>query len=169
MKPGPVLRSCAVLALLACSAAQEVLAVTGTMTGGYGQFVNTSECGSASGQGTFTLSLRAGGKWRLVDESGNVLAGRFVADSSQRSLTLTLDSRSKAYMVELVRDVATDLCETKAKVTSYTTPSIKVKLSQDFRSATGVMGFTVRGKTRFGAGSAKYTGSFLRARFMRKS
>ena len=160
---------CAAIALLACLAAPAAFAITGTMTGDYAAMLNTSGCGAASGQGTFTLSLKAGGKWRLVDESGNVLAGRFVADSSQRVLTLTLDSRSEDYMVALVRDTATQLCGTKAKVVSHSPPTGKIRLGANFMTASGGLSFSGRGKTKFGTGSAKYTANFLSARFRRTS
>lgn len=163
-------RSVATLMLLgSLLVAPAAHAITGTLSGDYGEFLNTSECGAASASGSFTLTLSAGGKWRLVDESGDVLAGRYVADSSQRNLSLSLNSRSESYMVELVRSTASRLCNAKAKVSSYSKPSIRIRLAAKFSTATGSMSFTVRGKTKFGAGSAKYTANFLRARFRRKS
>ena len=150
------------LSLLVVSSAQ---AITGTISGYGRDYLSTNGCGSDSSYGPFKITLRAGRKWRMDDDSGAVYTGSFTSDSSQRNLVLKLDSSSESRLVNVLKRWGSNLCETNVRIKSHSKPVVTIRFSANFKLVSGKLTMTATGKTAFGSGSAKYTAQFTGATF----
>lgn len=155
-----------VLSSLVCISSAHAL--TGTISGDGYDSLSTSGCGSDSGYSSFTISLRAGRKWRMVDDAGVVYIGSFTTDSSQRNVALKLDSSSESRLVDALRRWSTFLCGTNVRVKSYSKPVAYLRFNAKFTSVSGRLTISASGKTEFGSGSARYTAQFSGATFRGK-
>lgn len=144
-------------------------ALTGTITGQGHETLTTSSCGSDADHGPFTITLRTGRKWRLVDHGGSAYTGSFTSDASQRNLVLYFDAASESRVVTLLKDWSSSVCRTNVRVKSYVRPVVmKVRINAQFTRASGSLALTGVGKTASGSGSARFTGQFANASFKGK-
>ena len=145
-----------------------VYAITGTGSGVANERLVTSGCGRVINSFYFTFALRAGQKWRLVDDNGAAFQGSFTSDSNGRNLTLRFDSSSQKRLIGKLRQSVSYLCGLSVRVKSYSEPIIKIRMDARFNAFTASLIMRATGSTSNGSGSAQYSVAVNRGIFRKR-